>query len=69
MKFKISTIMKSTLKKTFKELEIPDKEFIGMKEGDSKLYTNQGDRMILTSYKGKKWVLFITGYASFEEIR
>lgn len=68
MKLKASCKMQSTLKKTFTELEIPDTEFKGMKEGDKKLFIDKHkDKIILEIYKGKKWASFITGYQSFGE--
>ena len=68
VKLKKSIKMVSTLKKDFVDLEVPDKEFEGMKDGDKKLWvTEHGSRVILEIYKGKRWALFLTGYQSFGE--
>lgn len=68
MKLRKSMVMRSTLKKDFVELEIPDEEFIGMKEGDTRLYLDKNNnRIVLEIFKGLRWALFITGYQSFEE--
>lgn len=52
----------------FTEIEIPDKEFDDMKEGEQRLYIDKyNSKMILEIYRGRKNILYITGYVSFVE--
>ena len=68
MKCKRSCSTKITLKSMFTEIEIPDKEFDDMKEGEQRLYIDKyNSKMILEIYRGRKNILYITGYVSFVE--
>ena len=68
MKCKRSCSTKTTLKSMFTEIEIPDKEFDDMKEGEQRLYIDKyNSKMILEIYRGRKNILYITGYVSFVE--
>jgi hypothetical protein len=67
MMLKKRLIMRGTPNKAFKELEIPDKEFEGMNEGDKKLYCDDLDEIILEISNGKKFASFVIGHILFEE--
>lgn len=67
MMLKKRLIVKGTPNKAFTELEIPDKEFEGMGEGDKKLYCDDLDEIILEVSNGKKFASFVIGNILFEE--
>lgn len=67
MKLKRRIQFSAKLKKNFNEVDIPDKLFDDMNEGDKKLIEWKKMDMMLEIYKGDHYAKYITGWESFSD--